>query len=800
VHTWVRTLNLITGMRALQSKYLLTVILVLFRFGLSSSASPETHLSTPADTLISIRQHPLLEGYESVVIISDRNTYIAGEQVWYTMFVLQSGGKTGQQSKAGYAEILNCNNTPVSQSRILIDENGTGTGLLSLPDTISSGDYILRGYTRSMAYLGPDHFFTTVVRVFNPYVKDPDYDKISLAGTNAGPSLALYPEGGAMVPDAENKVAVRTTGQGGKGVPVKVFFTDQEGTVADSVTTDATGLASVNFIPSKTGTLVAIARIESAEVRAEIPPYSRSDYSLAFSGDGGRTGRMIVKTPGNIAVPLYLSILSPGRISLYRELDRIQKETTVEISFSDLSPGINEALLYDNRGNLLSSRLFMNTDESMNSVMKNDISYIVRNDSLVVRLPQKISSASVSVSVSDKHPGIDLHSYSCLSVWLTAATLYNPFMQPFLSGAAEISDDLLITLNDKHLHSRYKKIPVTAGETYGLVVSGIATDLGNLRPAGGKFLFINLPGKNCFLQYTRTDTAGRFSFIVPPRSGSAEIVVYPRDTADNIVIKTSSSFSDEYIPLHHSLVAVSDQADASVLRMSINSQVMRIYNNKERDTLGSSKFDESNFNFYGKSDFHLLLSGFIALPNMEEVFFELVPNMDLVNSRRGYFFRIFDPVSSNELKITPMLFIDGTYTTDPGTIAEILPEKTEYIDIIFVPYRLGEVLLPPVISIVTRQGDYRQQALPEAAMRISYLFSDPEIKFKPFTGDKSGKSPVLSNTLLWAPLLSPESCREYSFRLPDPDYTDALRLNISVSGPGQSPFNITEIIDINRPE
>jgi hypothetical protein len=787
-------------MRALQSKYLLTVILVLSRFGLSTSASPEINLNTPADTLISIRQHPLLQGYESAVIITDRNTYIAGEEVWYTMLLQRSGGKADQQSKAGYAEILNCYNTPVSQSRILIDENGTGTGLLSLPDSISSGDYILRGYTRSMAYLGPDNFFTTMIRVFNPYRRDPDYDKISLTGTLAGPSLALYPEGGAMVPGAVNKVAVRTTGQGGKGVPVKVFFTDQEGTVADSVTTDSTGLASVNIIPSKTGTLVAIAQIESADVRAEIPPYSRSDYSLVFSGDGSRTGRIIVKTPGSAAGQLYLSIISPGKISLYRELDMVQKETPVEISFSDLGPGINEALLYDHRGNLLSSRLFMNRDDSMNSILKNDISYIIRNDSLVVRLPRKISSASVSVTVSEDHDGIDLQSYSCLSVWLTTATLNNPFMQPFLSGAAEISDDLLITLNDRHLHGRYEEIPVTAGETHGLVVSGVVTDLDNLHPAGGKFLFINLPGKDCFLQYTRTDTAGRFNFIVPPRKGLAEVVVYPRDTADNIVIKTSTSFSDDFIPLQCSLADISDEADLSVLRMSINSQVMRIYNNSEMDTIGFSGVEVSTGHFYGRAGYRLLLSDFIALPNMEEVFFELVPNMDLVNSRRGYFFRMFDPVTGNELKITPMLFIDGTYTTDPGTIAELPPEQTEYIDIIFVPYRLGEVLLPPVISVVTRQGDYRLQSLPEAAMRISYLFSDPEIKFKAFSGDRSGRSPVLSNTMLWAPLLNPESDREYSFRLPDPDYPDALRMNISVSGPGQYPFNITELIDINRPE
>jgi hypothetical protein len=787
-------------MKALRSKYLLTVILALVRAGASSSASPEIYYNVPADTLISVLKHPLLETQESVLIISDRNTYIAGEQVWYTMLLRKSGDKAEQLSKAGYAEIVNCHNAPVAQSRIPIDANGTGTGVLSLPDTISSGDYILRGYTRSMAYLGPDHFFTSLIRVFNPYRMDPDYDIISFKGPVAGPSLALYPEGGAMVPGTVNKVAVRTTGKGGKGVPATVCFKDQNGTVADSVITDAAGLASVNIIPSQTGTLVALATIDSVEVRAEIPPYSRSDYSLAFSTGSGHAGAIIVRTTGRMAGPMHLAIASPGKINFYRQLDRVQEETRVELSSGDLAMGINEALLYDNRGNLLSSRLFMNPDREIGSAAKKDISYVIKNDSLFIRLPEKISSASVSVTIAGEHPGIDLQSYSFLSGWLPATALNDPFMQPFVSGTAEISDNLLITLNDSHLYGRYKEIPLTAGETRGLLVSGIVTDLDNLRPAQGKFLFINLPGKDCFLQYTRTDTAGRFNFIVPPRRGSAEVVVYPRDTADNIVIKASQPFSEDFVPLYHSVTAVSDEADGSVVRMSINSQVMRIYENRERDTVEFSAAGESQGHFYGRSGYRLMLADFITLPNMEEVFFELVPNMDLIKSRRGYFFRMFDPVTGNELKITPMLFIDGTYTTDPGTLAEVAPDKTEYVDIIFVPYRLGEVLLPPVVSVITKQGDFRQQALPGTAMRINYLFSDREISFKTFTGDRAGKSPALSNTLLWAPLLNPESGREYSFRLPDPDYREASGIKISVSGPGQYPFDISGLIDINRPE
>ena len=139
-----------------------------------------------------------------------------------------------------------------------------------------------------MAYLGPDHFFTAVIRVFNPYIRDPDYDRISINGAIAGPSLALYPEGGAMVPGTVNKVVVRSTGQGGKECRQKSFSLTRTAPSPIPLPHDATGLASVNIIPSKTGTLVAVAHIASGEVRAEIAPYSRSDYSLAFSGDRSR--------------------------------------------------------------------------------------------------------------------------------------------------------------------------------------------------------------------------------------------------------------------------------------------------------------------------------------------------------------------------------------------------------------------------------------------------------------------------------------------------------------------------------
>jgi hypothetical protein len=786
-------------MRDLRNKHIVLLILGLACVSLSSSAFPATDAGIPPDTLISIRQHPLVKGCESVLIVTDRNTYIAGEQVWYTIFLQKTENNYDRQSKAGYAEILNCLSVPVSQSRILLDENGTGTGVLPLPDTIASGDYILRGYTRSMIPFGAAHFFTTRIRVFNPYNPGKNYDRISFAGEAPVPSLNLFPEGGAVVPGTINRIVARTIGHTGSGVPAKIIFTEQGGTVIDSVFTDDTGLASINIIPSGTGSIFAEAEIESLAVRAEIPAYMHRQFSLAYYETDPDKGRIVIKSIGSSATPLYLSVISPGKISYYRQVMTVAEETSEEILYRDLGQGINEALLYDHQGNLLASRLFINDQNNLKDVTRDDIVYSVRNDTLRVRLSHKISTASVSVTISDDKPDMDLHSVAILNPWLTAIKLNDTFIQPFLAGAAKINDDLLITLNDKHININDNSSPIIYPETMGLDVNGFVTDLTTLTPAQGRIVFINLPGKECFLQYARTDTAGRFRFIVPPRRGSGEIVVYPRGTADNVIIKIFSPFSDDFIPLHRSVTILDDEADKYVLRMSVNSQVTKIFNIRSTDTLKTTEAAGNTGHFYGNTGYHLLLSDYIALPNMEEIFFELIPDIDLIKSRRGYSFRIFDPLTGAEVQDPPLMFIDGTYTTDPETIAEIPSEKAEYIDVILMRYRLGEVLLPTVISVITKQGNYRMQTLPEAALRINYLFSDTDVKFRNVTGGHTKRSPVMSNTLLWTGLLNADGDREYSFRIPDQNYDEAFRINISVSGSGQYPFSVTEIVDIKQP-
>lgn len=730
------------------------------------------------DTLQRIRNHPLVAGCETVFMVTDRDTYIAGENVWFTMQSHIRGSRAIPRSVAGYAEILNVSGTPISQCRVLLGSNGGGDGLLPLPDSLSSGDYLLRGYTRSMTAFGPEYFFTKIIRVFNPYNLRPDYLLLTPARLPSGPAVDLYPEGAALPEKRASAVVVRTTDGSRRGTAARVIISYGEEDEADTVYTRSNGLGSL-VVPPGVSRIRAVAVIDSTVVRGEISGFLQVPHTIALRDDpGGKTRVEVIHAPGRAEIPdtyLNLAVINRNGVAYMRRFRPGTGDDLFDIPPEKLVHGINECLLYDHNGALLSSRFFMHTDPA------EEVNIIAGDDTLKVTVPGNAQYCTVSavISAGSQKPYSD--NFALISEWVTAGTLADPFMQPFLAGEEIITDELLVTLSDRFLPADLTMMKTVVAETRGLAVDCTVTGLEERGPAKGRMLFINIPGKKCFLQYAISDNEGRVTFIVPPAAGAGDIVIYPRDTTSNLVIKTVSPFFGGSIPLRSTAAITGEMADATIIRMSLNSQVNRIYQIRETDTTLVSPDTAAVNHFYGRPGQRLVFSDYIALPEMEEFFFELIPGWDLIRTRSGHEFRLYEPITSAEISATPLMLIDGTVTTDPSTIAGLSPLTVDYLDVCPGNYHAGEIVLPPVVSVITLKGDFRMQVLPPQALRIRYPFSNPVVKFRPFTGDPSGHIPRFGNTLLWAPAVAPGGTGEITFALPRPDYSRPVTISLAVT-------------------
>ena len=106
---------------------------------------------------------------ERLYINTDRDIYFTGEMVWFKVYKLNSLTNAPYDlSKVVYIELLDSLDNPVNQVKILV--NGTsGASAFRLSDTLSSGNYLIRAYTKWMLNYSEDRFFYKTLTIINPF-------------------------------------------------------------------------------------------------------------------------------------------------------------------------------------------------------------------------------------------------------------------------------------------------------------------------------------------------------------------------------------------------------------------------------------------------------------------------------------------------------------------------------------------------------------------------------------------------------------------------------------------------------
>ena len=104
-------------------------------------------------------------GKEAAYLQTDRTTYIAGEPIYYKLYVLDAiTGKPSETSKVGYILIRATNQNPVIKLKVDITR-GAGNGKILLPDSLNSGAYQLVAFTSLMKNQGTPLFSKEIVIV-----------------------------------------------------------------------------------------------------------------------------------------------------------------------------------------------------------------------------------------------------------------------------------------------------------------------------------------------------------------------------------------------------------------------------------------------------------------------------------------------------------------------------------------------------------------------------------------------------------------------------------------------------------
>ena len=107
-------------------------------------------------------------GIERVYLGTDKNVYVAGENLWISAFCFDISASKPELSKISsvvYAE-LHSSAGAVLTTKIAL-KGGRGSGVSSLPVTLPTGNYKLIGYTSYMRNESPIPVFEKTISVYN---------------------------------------------------------------------------------------------------------------------------------------------------------------------------------------------------------------------------------------------------------------------------------------------------------------------------------------------------------------------------------------------------------------------------------------------------------------------------------------------------------------------------------------------------------------------------------------------------------------------------------------------------------
>jgi len=678
---------------------------------------------------------------EDIFIHSDREEYIAGEDLWFNIYLTdRQTFKPSLKSRIVYFELLNFENRPVIQERIFIDK-GFGPGQITLPDTLSSGQYTIRAYTSWMKNFLPYNCFVKEINVYNAFNNKTFKGKINLGNTING------------ISGNEASTGFRYTG------------------------------FSIN---------VNNLRPENLEISVSADENFRSQNSNHF----------------------YLFIQTRGKIDYINSESIDVENSKILIPKKVLTEGINQITAFDLAGQPIYERfIYTPVREKTIKITAPDSSNVRSKISVGIDIGKEFSdtlfATNLSISVSPVlNPGeiMDLNDY------LIFGSEFGTFSWKTLNGrkisqlSAERMDSLLVNVRSNWIKWRTilaDDLPVFKYqfETKDQYIFGKMYNRDQNASSSGEFILLSTPGKQATFQYARTDDKGNFSLRVHIDDGLKDLVIQPDDISKNSKILVESSFSDQYQKSKVMIDTADNQLPPYVSTLSVNYQVRKIYElTSVGDPVNRSIPQIQAKRFYGKPDVELVMSDYIKLPVMQEVFFELMPGVALKAKKATYEVIILDPVDKKFLDKPPVLMVDGVVINDASIIANIDPEIVEEIDAYKQKYFVGDYLFYGLVNVITKAGNYSSVILPNYAIRIPYRVIDPLNYFKSpnysLAEMKRSHIPDFRNTLYWNPSVKTDKNGKAGIEFWSSDNTTDYLINIQGVTPAGKPFSISKTIKV----
>ena len=699
---------------------------------------------------------------EKIYVHTDKNSYLAGEMLWFKVYNVEAyTNRKSTVSKIAYVELLDAQNRPVLQTKVAL-ENGTGSGSVSLPLSLSSGNFVWRAYTNWMKNSAPDYFFHKELTIYNTVKLDSLPKEIAPLPASA---VQFFPEGGNLVSGLSSKIAFRGIDHAGKGLDFKGFVVDERNDTLAKFSPLKFGLGSFNFKPEP-----------GKKYRVMIQPGAGSAFYTDLPEIFERGTVMQVARQAEILnVSVQSNLDQQGTFNLFVHsgpkiignypINSTGGKLSVELPLEKLGDGISHLTLFDAAGKAICERLYFKRPSSILKVsLSTDQMAYSKRAPVKVAVSQSQQSRPVSSNFSVSVFQSDEQGYTediVTSLWLTSelkGKIENASW--YLTDSATIATDNLMLTHGwrrfvwKEALSDAKPKFEYLAEVQGPIISAKVVNSRTEARMPGADVYLSIPGTRFQFYTAKSKQNGRVHFYSRKFYGSAEIIMQTDPRRDSLArFEIETPYSERIASGRFS--AFNDKPDVSfLLKRSIAMQVNSAFHSQFLNKEISAARDSSLF--YKRADKRYLLDDYVRFPSMEEVLREYVSDVEVSLNKKEFHLNAFNRHGNNFFDTAPLMLVDGMPIFDDGnSIVRMDTKSIKSLEIVSASYGYGSHTFSGIASFQTYKGDLAGLKVPIGAMVVDYDGVQPMKEFYSpmYEGDVAKHSRLADyrTTLLWSP-------------------------------------------------
>lgn len=698
---------------------------------------------------------------EELYLKTDRDLYIAGEKIWLKIYKLNGLTHTPVNlSKIAYVDLLDLDNNPVIELKINI-ESFSGSADLRLPDTLRTGNYILRSYTNWMQNYSKDLFAYRIISVINPFDK---FINIKIPSpAQSVDSVVFYPEGNHLIAGIESRIGFKCFNKNGEPVFMKGALVDEYDDTLCHVQTEDNGYGWTMIKPSDQKKIFLVTlNINDQHRKIQLPEVHDEGVILSVVTDMEKSPVLvkIKMSPGfnHSGHNLSLILNSAGLPGIIKEIGT-EKDQEINILRNDLPYGLSQLMIFDGQENMLTDRwIFNDKNEQVYYTVKLQKSSYSSREKIEINIfatddkgapVESDFSLSVIKAVTGNLRNINNNKYRQL-----------PQLAPVNASRSLTNiNDYLIFYSPQELKLRMKEnentdFPEYLPELEGHIISGRMSERKSGEPLKNANISLSIVGKVALCLFTKTDNEGNFNFVTREQ-GLSDIVIQP----------VSSETRDYYVELHNPFPVIYNNyehglfnLDTSKLReinnVIISMQINNIYE-PYSNPIVNSRPGRDKHDFYGKTDNTIQTSNFIELTSVAEILKELVPAISITKRKEKIHFRLNNQYQLERSENGLLVLVDGVPVYDLEKLLDINSRAIEKVDVLNDRYFISGNVFDGILHFVTKRGDLDAIEMDKSVFRQEYEFMQHSNKF--YSPDYSRDSlklnhlPDFRNTLYWNP-------------------------------------------------